>query len=81
MESGGPYYKAKLHAWCSTGVEQLDGPSINRSVVNSSEQGHRDVHLEIIYGRSVGWFEVMSNGNGFHGLMYFDIVLRYRRQN
>ena len=23
---------------------------------------------------------VMSNGNRFHGLMYFDIVLRYQKQ-
>ena len=74
-ESGGPYYKAKLHAGCSAGVGQLYGPSINRSVVNSSEQRHKDVHLEVINDRSVCWFEVRSNGNGFHGLMYFDIIL------
>ena len=39
------------------------------------EQGHKDVHLEVVYDRSGCWFEVQSNGNGFHGLMCFDIIL------
>ena len=44
LESGGPYYKARLHAGCSAGREQLDGPSINRSAVYSLERGYKDVH-------------------------------------
>ena len=55
MESGGPYEKAKLHAGCSAGVEQLYGPSINCSLVYSLEQWYEDVHLEVVTtGQDVG---------------------------
>ena len=55
VEQFGPYYKAKLPAGCSAGEEQLGRPSINRSVVNSSEQRHGDVCLEVyMAGQYVG---------------------------
>ena len=34
--------------------------------------------MEVVYGRWGCWFEVQSNGNGFHGLMCFDIILSYQ---
>ena len=45
-----------LHAGCAAGVEQLSGPSINRSVVNSS-QDMRKYAWKSKYGRSVCWLE------------------------
>ena len=69
-----------MHAVCSAVVEQLGGLSINRSVVNFSEPRHEGVRLEIIVWPVSILVGMVSNGNGFHGLMYFDIVLRYRKQ-
>ena len=73
----GPYHRAELYTGCCANVKLLGSYFINRRVVSLSAQRHWRP-WRCAWPVSV-LVEVMSNSNGFHGLMCFDIILHYQQ--